>query len=89
MLTLAQDDVGSASARCTRAPASACTSTTTTRSHVLSGRGRYILDSAAHDVVAGDALLTRTGSTHSIQQAGDEDLVLLIVYLSVKQASGR
>lgn len=49
--------------------------------YVLSGRGRYILDGVLHDVSAGDALLTRTGSTHSIHQTGDEDLVLLIVYL--------
>lgn len=49
--------------------------------YVLSGRGRYILDAVVHDVTAGDALWTRTGSTHSIQQTGDEDLVLLIVYL--------
>ena len=46
-----------------------------------SGRGRYILDGVVHDVVVGDALLARTGSTHSIQQAGDDDLQLLIVYL--------
>ena len=57
--------------------------------YVLSGRGRYILDGVVHDVGAGDALLTRSGSTHSIQQAGDEDLAILIVYLSAKQASGR
>lgn len=57
--------------------------------YVLSGRGRYILDGVVHEVGAGDALLTRTGSTHSIQQAGDEDLVILIVYLSAKQPSGR
>lgn len=57
--------------------------------YVLSGRGRYILDGVVHDVTAGDALLTRTGSTHSIQQTGDEDLVLLIVYLSVERPSGR
>ncbi len=49
--------------------------------YVLSGRGRCILDGVVHDVVVGDALLARTGSTHSIQQAGDDDLQLLIVYL--------
>lgn len=54
--------------------------------YVLSGRGRYILDGVGHDVTAGDALLTRTGSTHAMQQAGDEDLVLLIVYLSAPPA---
>lgn len=57
--------------------------------YILSGRGRYILDGVVHDVGAGDALLTRTGSTHSIQQTGDEDLVILIVYLSVERPSGR
>lgn len=57
--------------------------------YVLSGRGRYILDGVVHDVTAGDALLTRTGSTHSIQQTGDEDLVILIVYLSAERPSGR
>jgi quercetin dioxygenase-like cupin family protein len=53
--------------------------------YVLSGRGRYILDGAVYEVSEGDALLTRTGSTHSIHQAGDDDLVILIVYLSVKR----
>lgn len=57
--------------------------------YVLSGRGRYILDGVVHDVTAGDALLTRTGSTHSIHQTGEEDLVILIVYLSVKRPAGR
>lgn len=57
--------------------------------YVLSGRGRYILDGVVHDVAAGDAMLTRAGSTHSIQQSGNEDLVLLIVYLSVKRPPNR
>jgi lysophospholipase L1-like esterase/quercetin dioxygenase-like cupin family protein len=50
--------------------------------YVLEGRGRYILDGRLHDVGAGDVLLTRSGSTHSMQQAGDDDLVLLITYLN-------
>jgi lysophospholipase L1-like esterase/mannose-6-phosphate isomerase-like protein (cupin superfamily) len=57
--------------------------------YVLGGRGCYIFDGVVHDVGVGDALLTRIGSTHSIQQMGDEDLVILIVYLSVKRSSGR
>lgn len=50
--------------------------------YVLSGSGRYILDGVVHDVTAGDALLTRTGSTHAIHQTGDQDLMILIVYPS-------
>lgn len=48
--------------------------------YVLSGRGRYVLDGKVHEVAAGDAMLTRPGSTHAIEQRGDEDLVLLILY---------
>lgn len=47
---------------------------------VLSGRGTYVLDGKVHEIGAGDVMLTRNGSTHAIQQAGDEDLVLLVVY---------
>lgn len=50
--------------------------------YVLAGRGRYFLDGREHAVAAGDALLTRAGSTHAILQDGDADLELLIVYLS-------
>lgn len=50
--------------------------------YVLAGRGRYVLDGREHAVAAGDALLTRAGSTHGILQDGDADLELLIVYLS-------
>jgi hypothetical protein len=46
------------------------------------GDGRYIRDGAEHQVTADDALPTRTSSTHEMQQAGDDDLVLLIVYLN-------
>jgi lysophospholipase L1-like esterase/quercetin dioxygenase-like cupin family protein len=49
--------------------------------YVLAGRGDYALDGELHEVGAGDVLLTRTGSTHSLQQKGDEDLVILITYL--------
>jgi len=50
--------------------------------YVLSGRGRYVLDGKVHEVAAGDAMLTRPGSTHAIEQVGEEDLVLLIAYPS-------
>lgn len=48
--------------------------------YVLSGSGRYVLDGRQHEVGAGDAMLTRPGSSHAIQQTGEEDLVLLIMY---------
>ena len=50
--------------------------------YVISGRGRYVLDGKVYDVGVGDAMLTRPGSTHSLQQTGDEDLVILITYLA-------
>jgi len=50
--------------------------------YVISGRGLYLLDGKAREVGPGDAMLTRPGSTHGIQQRGDEDLVLLIAYPS-------
>lgn len=48
--------------------------------YVMGGRGIYTLDGKDHPVQAGNAMLTRPGSTHSIRQAGDEDLMILIVY---------
>jgi mannose-6-phosphate isomerase-like protein (cupin superfamily) len=48
--------------------------------YVLGGRGELTLDGDRYDVGPGTAILTRTGSTHSIRQVGSEDLVLLIAY---------
>ncbi|HYG07496.1 MAG TPA: GDSL-type esterase/lipase family protein [Stenotrophomonas sp.] len=48
--------------------------------YVVSGRGLYALDGKQHDVGPGDALLTRAGSTHAIQQTGAEPLVILLSY---------
>jgi lysophospholipase L1-like esterase/mannose-6-phosphate isomerase-like protein (cupin superfamily) len=48
--------------------------------YVISGRGQYVLDGVVHEVVAGDVMLTRPGSTHGLQQSGDEDLVILLTY---------
>jgi len=48
--------------------------------YVLSGRGTFVVDGAAHDVGPGDAMLTRPGSTHALQQAGEGDLEILIFY---------
>jgi mannose-6-phosphate isomerase-like protein (cupin superfamily) len=48
--------------------------------YVLSGRGQMTLDGKTVDVTPGTAVLTRTGSSHSLKQVGDEDLVILINY---------
>lgn len=48
--------------------------------YVVSGSGFYELDGSVRRVQAGDAMLTRPGSTHAIRQGGDEDLVLLVMY---------
>jgi mannose-6-phosphate isomerase-like protein (cupin superfamily) len=48
--------------------------------YVLSGRGQMTLDGKIYDVTPGTAILTRTGSSHSLKQIGGEDLVVLINY---------
>ncbi len=48
--------------------------------YVLSGRGQMTLDGKTVDVTPGTAVLTRTGSTHSLKQVGSEDLVIMINY---------
>jgi mannose-6-phosphate isomerase-like protein (cupin superfamily) len=48
--------------------------------YVLSGRGQMTLDGKTVDVTPGTAVLTRTGSSHSLKQVGSEDLVILINY---------
>ncbi len=47
---------------------------------MISGGGVYTLDGRTYEVGAGHAMLTRIGSTHSIQQQGEDDLVLLLAY---------
>jgi len=48
--------------------------------YVLSGRGTMTLDGTPVDITPGTAVLTRTGSSHSLKQVGNEDLVILINY---------
>ncbi|MNV39151.1 Cupin domain protein [compost metagenome] len=48
--------------------------------YIVSGQGSYVLDGKQYAVGAGDALLTRTGSLHALQQVGEDDLVLLLAY---------
>lgn len=49
--------------------------------YILSGRGVMKLDGKDVDVGPGTAVLTRTGSSHGLKPAGNEDLVLIINYL--------
>jgi mannose-6-phosphate isomerase-like protein (cupin superfamily) len=48
--------------------------------YVLSGTGTMTLDGKAVHVTPGTAVLTRTGSSHSLRQTGSDDLVILINY---------
>jgi len=48
--------------------------------YVLSGTGTMTLDGKTVNVTPGTAVLTRTGSSHSLKQTGSEDLVILINY---------
>jgi mannose-6-phosphate isomerase-like protein (cupin superfamily) len=48
--------------------------------YVLSGRGELTLDGVHSTVGPGTAILTRTGSSHSIKPLGGEDLELIITY---------
>jgi mannose-6-phosphate isomerase-like protein (cupin superfamily) len=48
--------------------------------YVLSGRGSMTLDGNPVEITPGTAVLTRTGSAHSLKQVGTEDLVILINY---------
>ena len=48
--------------------------------YVLSGKGEMTLDGERHDITPGTAILTRTGSSHSLKQVGSEDLVIIITY---------
>jgi lysophospholipase L1-like esterase/mannose-6-phosphate isomerase-like protein (cupin superfamily) len=48
--------------------------------YVAAGQGIYNLDGKLFSVGAGQALLTRAGSTHSLRQVGGDDLVILVAY---------
>ena len=48
--------------------------------YVLSGKGVMTVDDKAVDMMPGTAVLTRPGSSHSLKQQGNDDLVVLIAY---------
>lgn len=54
--------------------------------YVLSGHGELLLDGKRREVGPGDAILTRKGSAHALEQRGEEDLVIIVVYQPAKNA---
>ena|SRR5688572_2140215 len=52
--------------------------------YVLSGRGEMTIDGKRFEVRAGDAILTRPGSSHGLKQTGADDLVIMINYENVR-----
>ena len=53
--------------------------------YILSGKGSMTIDNKTFDVGPGDAILTRTGSSHGLKQVGNDDLVLMINYEQAPQ----
>ena len=48
--------------------------------YILSGTGTMQMNGSEFPVKAGDAILTRPGSSHGLKQTGKDDLVLIISY---------
>jgi len=48
--------------------------------YIISGKGVMKMNDAIFTVKAGDAILTRPGSSHGLQQTGKDDLVIIINY---------
>lgn len=49
--------------------------------YIASGTGIMKMNNDSFTVKAGDAVLTRPGSSHSLQQTGNDELVVIINYL--------
>ena len=48
--------------------------------YILSGNGEMQMNGESFSVTAGDAILTRPGSSHGLKPSGNEELSLLIAY---------
>jgi len=48
--------------------------------YILSGNGDMQMNGESFKVTAGDAILTRPGSSHGLKPSGNEELTLLIAY---------
>lgn len=57
--------------------------------YVLSGSGELTLNGRRSVVGPGTAILTRSGSSHGLQQVGSDDLIIIIAYQQSSRARGR
>ena len=48
--------------------------------YIISGTGEMQMNGKSFAVKAGDAILTRPGSSHGLKQTGKDDLVIIINY---------
>jgi len=48
--------------------------------YIISGTGEMRMNGSTFQVKAGDAILTRPGSSHGLKQTGKDDLVIIITY---------
>lgn len=48
--------------------------------YIVSGEGEMKMNDKIFKVKAGDAILTRPGSSHDLQPTGHDDLILIIAY---------
>lgn len=48
--------------------------------YIISGTGEMQMNGKSFPVKAGDAILTRPGSSHGLKQMGSEDLTIIIAY---------
>jgi mannose-6-phosphate isomerase-like protein (cupin superfamily) len=48
--------------------------------YIISGTGEMRMNGKSFPVTAGDAILTRPGSSHGLKQTGKDDLVMIITY---------
>jgi mannose-6-phosphate isomerase-like protein (cupin superfamily) len=49
--------------------------------YILDGKGEMTMNGKTFPVTAGDAILTRPGSSHSIRPVGEDSLTLIINYI--------
>jgi mannose-6-phosphate isomerase-like protein (cupin superfamily) len=49
--------------------------------YILDGNGEMQMNGENFPVAAGDAILTRPGSSHGLKPSGDKELTLLIAYI--------
>lgn len=50
--------------------------------YVVRGTGIMTMNNESFEMKAGDAVLTRPGNSHGLQQTGNEDLVVIINYMA-------